>query len=278
MRLKCLIAGTAAIVVLAGLGGCSEDTTPVADESPGGGSATSDPVESEPADEESESTDPEEESGGYDADELLAAMKAAVMEHKSSHITMSMTGIQSLTGEGDVSYAGDNTAMQLSMTMPQLGTGEVEVRLVDGVIYMAMPPMTPEGKFIEFDTNDPNSPFGDLGGITQGDPMSTFEAFEAGLRKVTYVGEEGVDGEDMDHYVLSVDARKAAKAQGTELPPGAPDEVSYDLWLDDEDLMRRMEFTQGTGGMTMTMSDWGKPVSIEAPPASAIMQMPGSMG
>jgi hypothetical protein len=30
--------------------------------------------------------------------------------------------------------------------------------------------------------------------------------------------------------------------------------------------------------MTMTMSDWGKPVTVKAPPASAIMQIPGMTG
>lgn len=218
--------------------------------------------------------------GGYDAEELLAAMKAAVEKNESAHITMDMSGAgqPKTTAEGDVSYAGDSTAMQLSMQIPQAGADKVEMRLVDGVIYMAMPPMTPEGKFISFDTKDPNSPLGDLGGITKGDPLSTFDAFEAGLEKVEYVGEESVEGEDLDHYVLTVDAKKAAAAQGAgaeAMPPGTKT-IEYDLWLDSEDLMRRMEFSQGAGSIVMTMSQWGEPVTVEAPPASAIMKMPGA--
>ena len=151
------------------------------------------------------------------------------------------------------------------------------MRLVDGVMYMAMPPMTPEGKFLKLDTNDPNSPFGDLGGVLQGDPLSTFDAFDAGLEKVVYVGAEDVDGEELDHYVLTVDAKKAARAQGTKVPSGTGT-VTYDLWIDDQDLMRRLQFGSGQTGMTLTMSDWGKPVTVKAPPASAIMELPGSMG
>jgi hypothetical protein len=78
--------------------------------------------------------------------------------------------------------------------------------------------------------------------------------------------------------VLTVDAKKAAKAQGTPVPPGAQKQISYDLWIDEQDLMRRMQFDEGRGGMTMTMSDWGKPVTVKAPPASAIMQIPGMAG
>ncbi len=280
MRAKRWTALAAVAVVLAGLSGCGGDAETVADETPATPSASSQPVEAD--DEESEAAQeetsaPAEQSGGYDAQELLAAMKAAVAENETSHITMVAGGAQGMKGEGDVSYAGDTTAMQMTMQMPQLGSGSMEMRLVDGVMYMAMPPMTPKGKFFKIDTNDPNSPFGDLSSITQGDPLATFDAFDAGLEEVVYVGAEDVDGEEMDHYVLTVDAKKASRAQGTPVPPGAK-EISYDLWIDDEDLMRRMQFDEGRGGMTMTMSDWGKPVTVKAPPASAIMQIPGMTG
>jgi hypothetical protein len=88
----------------------------------------------------------------------------------------------------------------------------------------------------------------------------------------------------MAHYVLTVDSKKAAKAQGQRWQQGMPDTISYDLWLDGSDLMRRIEFDlgavtggqAGSGGMVMTMSDWGEPVTVEAPPASAIVEMPGT--
>ncbi|MBA2465579.1 MAG: LppX_LprAFG lipoprotein [Nocardioidaceae bacterium] len=295
MRITPLCSAATASLLLAGLTACGGDSTPAADDpTPAETASSSTPAESEePKESESESEESEgeaseapeesaepegdpEESGGYDAQELLAAMKAAVAENETTHVTMELgQGGQSMTGEGDVSYAGDSTAMQMMMTAPGLGGGTIEMRLVDETMYMAIPPTTPPGKFIEFDTTDPNSPLGDLGGITGGDPLSTFDAFEAGLQKVRYVGEEDVDGEDMDHYVLSVDAKKAARAQGTPQTSGTPRTITYDLWLDDEDLMRRMQFSQAGAGMTVSMDDWGQPVSVAAPPPAAIMQMPG---
>ena len=155
-----------------------------------------------------------------------------------------------------------------------MGQGAIEVRMVDGMLYMSMPPMTPEGKFLALDVNDPNSPFGNLGGVTQGDPMGTFKAFDEGLRDVKYLGSEDVDGEEMDHYVLTVDGKAAAKAQGS--PAGSvPDEITYDLWLDDDDLMRRIQYTMTGGGVTISMSDWGEPVTVKAPAKADIMEMPG---
>jgi hypothetical protein len=276
------VAGSALLLTMAACGG----DEPAADESPD--TASSSVTSAEPSEEtESESAEPtetteEEVSGGYEAAELLDRMKAAIADNESAHVTMEMTGGQQMSGEGDVSYAGDETAMQMNMQMPQLGSGTMEMRMIDGVIYMAMPPLTPKGKFFEIDTNDPNSPFGNLGGVTQGDPLATFDAFDAGLEDARYVGEEDVDGEQLDHYVLTVDAEKAAEAQGQQTQPGMPDTITYDMWIDDEDLMRRIEFdlgevADGGGGMVMTMSDWGTPVTVKAPPRTAILQMPGGV-
>ncbi|MFP5253564.1 MAG: LppX_LprAFG lipoprotein [Actinomycetes bacterium] len=273
MRVRRLAATAAVSVLLAGLAGCGGDeTTAVSDDTTT--AAAPEPAETE-TEEEEPAEEPEEVSGGYDRDELLAAMKAAVAENESAHLVMDISGDgQSMTGEGDVSYAGDTTSMQMVMQAPQLGAGTIEVRLVDDVMYMAMPPMTPDGKFLEFDLNDPNNPLGDLGGVTQGDPLETFAAFDKGLKTAEYVGREQVDGEEMDHYVLTVDGKAAAKAQGA--PAGSvPDEITYDLWLDDRDLMRRVQYTMAGGGVTISMSDWGKPVTVKAPPRSAIMEMPG---
>ncbi len=262
-RPMALAATSALLVTVSACGGTAEEESTSA-----GSSATSSSI---PASERDD---------GYDAEELVAAMKAAVQEQQSTHIAMEMstTGQPKTTAEGDVSYEGDTTAMRLSMQVPQAVADDVEMRLVDGMLYLAMPPMTPEGKFVELDTKDADGPLGDLGGMAKGDPLSTLDGFESGLEDVEYVGEESVQGEDLDHYVLTVDAKKAAAAQGAgadELPPGARS-LDYDLWLDSEDLIRRMEFSQGTGSIVITMSDWGEPVTVEAPPASAIMKMPGA--
>ncbi|MGA9745960.1 MAG: LppX_LprAFG lipoprotein [Nocardioides sp.] len=282
-----VLSGVAVSALLVTLAACGGGDTETAEESPGSDTASSAPAESEesPEVEEAEPTDEEGASGGYDSAALLDAMKAAIADNESAHVTMEMTGGgQAMSGEGDVSYAGDSTSMQMTMQIPQMGGGDMEMRMLGGVMYMSIPPMTPTGKFIKIDTNDPNSPFGDLGGVSQGDPLATFDAFDAGLQEAEYVGVEDVDGEQLDHYLLTVDAKKAAKAQGQPYQQGMPETITYDMWIDDSDLMRRIEFdlgafggdAAGAGGMVMTMSDWGKPVSVKAPPANAIVEMPGA--
>ena len=98
-------------------------------------------------------------------------------------------------------------------------------------------------------------------------------------------GEETVAGETTCHYTLQVDTAAAMATMGGRLPKGMPDTITYDMWLDDSDLMRRIEFDLGammgaqgsgdSGGMVMTMDDWGKPVTVKAPPAKDLVEMPG---
>lgn len=273
MRISRVATAFASAVLLVTVGACNSGTSPTstAPEDDTASSPAAEPSES-PSEEPSE--EPEEKSGGYSAEELISAMQDAVAENRSAHISMTMKekGGQTLTAEGDVSYEGQATAMQWAMEAPQLG-GSMEIRLVDEFVYLSVPPLTPPGKFMKIDVNDTTSPFGDLSSMTENDPRSTFDEFEAGLEDVKYVGEEEVDGETLHHYVLTVDAKKAAKAQGQTAPKGVK-KITYDLWIDDEDQMRRMDFKEGGATMSMRMDKWGEPVDVEAPPKSAIVKTP----
>jgi hypothetical protein len=47
------------------------------------------------------------------------------------------------------------------------------------------------------------------------------------------------------------------------------------MWLDDDALMRRVEFEMAQISMVMEMSEWGEPVSIKAPARRDIVEAPG---
>ena len=56
-----------------------------------------------------------------------------------------------------------------------------------------------------------------------------------------------------------------------------PDQLTYDLWLDDQDRPVQMEVDlEDQGSVTVKMSDYDQPVTIKAPPASQVQKMPGS--
>ena len=183
------------------------------------------------------------------------------------------TATGAMSAEGDVRYRGAGSDLRMTMQMP---TGRTEMRLVDGKLYLSMPPMTPAGKFLEVDPNEAGGPFaGMFAGIDrQLDPASTFGAFEKGLRKVDYLGEETVDGEPMGHYRLTVDTRTGLRALGQQVPGGVPRTMTYDLWLDRKDLVRRLRMQLSGLSMDMAMSRWGEKVRVTAPPPSAVISTP----
>jgi hypothetical protein len=190
----------------------------------------------------------------------------------TAHETMSLSGGSgSFNGEGDVDYTQDSPAMAMTMTSDMMG-GKMEIRLVDGVIYMRIPPMTGQ-KFIKMDLNDPNSPFGSLG--SQLDPQEALKTFSQGIDSVTYVGDEG----GLGHYRVTVDTKKALaemKGGAAAAQAGLPAKLDYDLWLDDQDRITRMTMDLGQAGtMEMKLSDFGKDVQVEAPPASQITDAGG---
>jgi hypothetical protein len=210
-------------------------------------------------------------------------MQAAIASHRSAHLRMSMTGTSAVTATGDVRYAGAGSAMRLTMALPSLGTKNAEVRLVDGIMYVAAPPMTPAGKFVKFDTTDPNSPYaGSFGQLpSQLDPSSSLKVFRYGLRKVRYVGPETVDGEQLRHYVFRVDmaralARMTPGGGQASATTGKHAMADYQVWLDRDNLMRRLRLHKSGTSMTMQMSRWGEKVTVTAPPADDLIIPPGS--
>lgn len=225
-----------------------------------------------------------------DPSEFVDTVANGVEASTTAHVTMKVTAGSAgeISGEGDLDYTSEPPEMAMTMAIPMMGDTKAEMRLVDGVFYMSMGQLS-QGKFWKIDPDDPNSPLGDLGSmLDQMDPKSSLEKMESSIDTVTYTGEEDVDGRTLDHYELTVDSAKIAQEMGSDLPGGAkadlPDSLTYDLWLDEEDRISKMTMDIPVAGtessVDMTVSDWGEDVSIEAPPADEVTDMPdlGSLG
>lgn len=288
-RVRAAWAVPAFLLVLAGCGG--DGTTPVAgeaqssapaaspssvvsEEARGGtatGGATDDAVEDR-ADQNLAAG----RAGSWDEKTIVPAMMAAVADQKTAHVTMTTAaGGMSMDAAGDLAFRGPDQDMELVMDGAAMGVERIEIRMVDQVVYLAMPPMTPAGKFVEIKPGS-DSPLAGMVGQMQGvDPRDTFRAFESGLEDVMFLGVESVDGEELEHYRLTVDIAKA-QLQGMPRSGGMRRKVRYDMWLDQDALMRRAEFSLAQQvSVVMEMSDWGEPVAIKAPARKDIVQAPG---
>lgn len=233
----------------------------------------------------STSSSPTEDGQGPSAGETMApADFVALFEAGFENLTtahQSMTfdsgAAGTMNGAGDVDYSESPPAMSFTLTGGVFGNGGMEMRMLDGIMYVQIPGMS-AGKFVKFDLSDPSSPLGSLG--AQLDPREMFKSFQDGIDSVTFVGEEDVDGESLSHYSVVVDSAAMLKSLG-KTPPGgaAADKVTYEIWLDGDNRLRKMTADMGSlGTMELTVSDFGKDVSIEAPSPDQVTEMPGSAG
>ena len=209
-------------------------------------------------------------------------MKAGLDASTTAKMTMTMESAgTSIDAEGQVDYTTKPVSMAMTMTSAMMGNQPIDMRLVEGVIYMNMGKMS-QGKFISFDLGDSsNLPPGMSGLADQMDPLASFEQFEPALKTVTFVGDEDVDGEQLAHYEVVLDPEKMTTLQGVPASAGMPDEVTSNLWFDDQFRVRQMRMQMDLAQPVSTevkLFDWDQPVQIEAPPADQVVDPSTAQG
>lgn len=213
-----------------------------------------------------------------DAQEFATTIKDSFTKVDTASMQLELVNAGlAMTADGKVDYTGDGPKMSMTMSAPAFGDQAIEARVVDGKMYMAMPMLGAgtSDTFFEIDLDDPKNPLAkSMGGLSSFDPKSTVEMFGQGIEKVTMVGEDSVDGVHTKHYVVTTDTEEFAKSLGDDADL-VPEDLTYDVWLDDEGRMAKMEADlDAQGSMTLTMSNWGEPVNIVAPPANKIQEFP----
>ena len=258
-------AATATVLALAGCGG-DDSSGEKASDSPTS-SATADA--SDGGDSGASSAEVGQELSGP---EFVAVLKNALDQATTAHITMDL-GQGTGSGEGDADYTTSPPELAMTLSMAALG-GEVEVRLVDGTMYMKSPSFG--DKWISFSLDDPKSPMAALGGEL--DIAKQFETFAGAVTTATFTGPEDVDGESLDHYSATVDTAKLLESMPAAAGAELPDTMTQDWWFDSDGRIRKFSSDFGVTSTVLTLSDWGADVSIEAPPSDEVTSMPGMAG
>lgn len=216
-----------------------------------------------------------------DIQEFLAMLKSPGEEKLSSY-TMTMTinmGGQAMEMEGAVDLTGEQAALDMDMTMP--GMGAVSMIMAEGRVFMSMPGVTEDGKYLEV----PPEQLGDVSTqLDEVDITSTWDAWEAGAKSVTFLGEEDVDGQDMRRYEVTVDTQAALDAGGQTGDDADTasamlgDEITYDVWLDGDNLMRKVAFEMEGVVTEMFANNYGEAQGIAVPSEDQIQQGAPGMG
>jgi hypothetical protein len=172
-------------------------------------------------------------------------------------------GAQTVNGDGEIKY-GDELALRVTMDVPNqpAGAAPQEMLMVGKTFYISM-----GGKYMTL----PLDAFKGMGVPDLSanlDPKIQAEAFGKAVTKFEQSGKpEKLDGVQATPYTVTLDPTKAPDVYGTTLTE--PITVVY--YIGPDDLLRKMVYKDKNGDFISTYSDWGSPVSIEAPPASKLM-------
>lgn len=207
---------------------------------------------------------------------FLTTVGDAQIKAKTSHVTMTMKMAgQSVTAEGDMRTGKEVKDSAVAMKMNMGGQGALEMRVVDGIMYMNMGPMS-GNQFMKVDLNDTSSPltqqYGNI--FEQFDSASQLKAYEKSLKSLTEKGDGGtIDGVNTTEWVLVLDPAKIAETTGVDAT-ALPKDMSLTMFIGEDNLPRKVLSVMNAAGanveMEMLYTKWGEPVDISAPPKDQI--------
>ncbi|MEU9252907.1 LppX_LprAFG lipoprotein [Streptomyces sp. NPDC048270] len=233
------------------------------------------------------------------AAEKPAEVAPAAFLQKTKQKSQDITSLRySMVGEaagekisGEVSMRlKPTTAMAMSMESPEKPGEKVDIRLIDGVMYMGS-----EGKYLKFDIKtlapDQAKQLDSLGSAQQGqNPADTADSLGTS-KDLKKVGEETVDGQKTTHLsgTVTLDELRAASASSAPeakerqeknikaLEAEGIKSMTMDIWIDEADQAKQVR-TRGTGNsgpmdVTIKFLDVNKPVEIAAPPADQVIDL-----
>jgi len=183
-------------------------------------------------------------------------------------------------------------AMDMTMNTPE---GDMHMVLVDNALYIQLPQQE-RGQMggkpwvkISADGDDPMSKM--LGSMltTVSDNVDVTKQIDQikNAGTITKSAQENLDGQQVVHYWIDVDVQKLAALQKEELTKTALESLAkqgtktlkYELWVRGDGLPAKFTTQMPVGAgqpvsVTVGFTDWGKPVSVQAPPADQVGEMP----
>lgn len=245
----------AGAAVLGLLGGCALPTDPAP--TAGDGSTPTDPVPWETST-GSGSTSSGGSSSGTSS--LRRGLRDSPSAQVQAEVELGGTTVEA-TGAQDL----DADALDMTVSADTL---TFDYRAVDDRYLLAQPP-----RWVEIDPDSADATV--RATLDQIQLLSLQRQLDGFLGGVTSVGEQGsedVDGEETTRYTTVVDTERARDAVGGDPLPTTSDQLLYDVWLDEDDLIRKLVVDLDGTTVTLRADRWGEPVDIQTPDASEIVQ------
>lgn len=265
-------AAAAALLLPLALAGCSGSPSATAPAETGASAST-------PAGEGPFSSMPGD---AVDTDTFVNTMSQAITE-AGTYSILSDTQVSGspvkVDGAADMSDP-ENPKFRGSMSIGGQGT---EMVLVDRVIYLQLAGLA-GGKYIEMPLEQLAGSLGDTNVEQLFDQREQLEAQKSAIESITYGGATTSDGTQLYKYTVVLDPNALMSELGATAAPqpstdatGGTQELSYDYYVDDNALPHTVVVDDPSLQSHTRFSDYGKPVTITAPPSSEVTTLPSSI-
>jgi hypothetical protein len=218
-----------------------------------------------------------------DAAGLGGLMQSAIAGITSAHIALDVDAAgQKVSGVGDEKLsAGKLVAMDITEQLPG-GTGSLRLIIVGGKTYAKLPAsLNKSGKpYVLVSGNSSNATVralaGSLDSALSSASIGSVGAFITAAKTVKLVGTGTVNGVAATHYSVVVDISKLpADLPGKDaLASSGLKTLPLDLYIDDQGRPVRVNEDFKVQGQevssNVTVTDYNKPVTVTAPPASQV--------
>jgi hypothetical protein len=189
---------------------------------------------------------------------FVSSLLKAVDSEDSVHLTIDAESFGS--GEADVSYGHGPT--KIHVTGDLTTDGRASFVIANGVVYVEQ---GAGGQYTMIDKNDPA--YGPLlQTFTQVGPHESIAGLGQGITSVTSEGTTSVGDETLQKFAVTANPSTATGAfralAGTSNVAG---DLMFDFYVDGDNLLRQVETDVSGEHVTVTLDDWGDPVSITVP-------------
>lgn len=214
----------------------------------------------------------ETDAAAYDNAEVLAEMTDAVADQGSVRLTLGTK--QSPEDIVVDSTWGDEPAMRaLTGGDP---AQQLDMRRVGSRVYVGGEVVGHQWTYLEVDDprlTDPDSGFdtGPVPTLLAIDVPGDLVALESAVSEATDEGTEEIDGQETEHYTLTVDTQEWFDGLGANSMYRAmdlPGTVTMDLYVDDDSLPVSLAYEvpdKPAASAQVGFTDWGSPVEVAVP-------------
>jgi hypothetical protein len=228
---------------------------------------------------------------------VAAAAKSTKAGSVEADFKLSGAGVSG-SGSG-VFNTGPSRSGQLKLKVDVRGMSvPIDSVITGNVLYMrssvfSQLGLSPDKQWVKLDLGQLGEEQGiDLNSLANTSPTpASALSYLRGSSNVREVGSESVDGVDTTHYKVTVDLeRAAAKSTGAErqslnrlIHASGTKKLPVDVWVDAKGYVRKVVYSQKAGAskavhITMNLHDYGAPVTVKPPPASATVDLMQALG